>query len=256
MDGSRWITTKHPKHKNRRKPALADYKELGEEFRKQFLSGLRSLLRRDKLQVGGSVSWLKDAKRRERWLEQLEGIAWNVFIQGPPHSQSKPAHALKYLARYMSGGPIADRRLISNEDGKVTFWARANDQQNQREPFTLKGTEFVLRWSIHILPKGYTRSRSYGGYHNGKRRAYLKLCRDLLSIVPDESNSATDIKELREATLPNCERCKVEMVCIASAGRPSWREIFTETVYRENVYCPLLHISFGVPAAHAIGGYG
>ena len=256
LDGARWITSKHPKYKNRRKPALADHEELGRAFRKQFVSGLRRLLHRGKLRLRGRVDWLKDVEQRDRWLEDLEGIGWNVYIQGPPHGQSKPAHVLKYLARYMSGGPIADRRLISNEDCKVTFWARANDERNRREPFRLKGTEFVRRWSIHILPKGYTRSRSYGGYHNGKRKAYLDLCRDLLNVGSEAASPTGAIDELREQTLPKCKRCKVEMACVAFSPRPSWGEIFTQTVYREQVYCPLLHIAFGVPEAHAIGGYG
>ena len=83
-----------------------------------------------------------------------------MFIEGPPHGTSKPTHVLKYLARYMSGGPIADRRLISYRNGQVTFWARTKDKANKSEPFSLRGEEFVRRWSMHILPKGYTRSRS------------------------------------------------------------------------------------------------
>ena len=89
--------------------------------------------------------------------------------------KSRPTDVLKYLARYIAGGPISDRRLISDEDGVVTFWARSKDKGKDKrsEQFPLKGTEFVRRWTMHILPKGYTRSRAYGGYHGTKRAAYL-----------------------------------------------------------------------------------
>jgi hypothetical protein len=75
-------------------------------------------------------------------------------------------YVLKYLARYMTGGPISDRRIISDAASKVTFWARSKEKAtgNQSQPFSLQGREFVRRWAMHILPKGYTRSRSYGGY--------------------------------------------------------------------------------------------
>jgi hypothetical protein len=55
------------------------------------------------------------------------------------------------------------------------FWARGKNKANgnRREPFRLRGPEFVRRWAMHILPKGYTRSRSYGGYHGAKRGDYL-----------------------------------------------------------------------------------
>ncbi len=79
----------------------------------------------------------------------------------PPHGHSQSEHGIKYLARYISGGPSADRRLISNRDDQVTFWARAKDKANKPKPFTLRGHEFVRRWSMHILPKGFTRSRSF-----------------------------------------------------------------------------------------------
>ena len=101
---------------------------------------------------------------------------------------------MKYLARYLTGGPIADKRLISDDgserDGRVTFWARGKQKstrqrhKNRSEPYELSGQEFVRRWSMHILPKGYTRSRSYGGYHASKREAYLDRCRTLLGYAP------------------------------------------------------------------------
>ena len=89
---------------------------------------------------------------------------------------------MKYLARYMSGGPIADSRLIDHKDGKVTFRARSKDKRNKSEPFTLRGTEFVRRWSMHVLPRGYTRSRSYGAFPGTKRAIYQQACRKLLKI--------------------------------------------------------------------------
>mgnify|MGYP001828603009 CR=1 FL=1 len=237
---------------------MVDVEELGEAFRKEFLTGLRCLFTKDELKLEGRVAWLQDVTQRELWLKQLENMNWNAFVEGPPHGKSKPAHVLKYLARYMSGGPLADRRLISHDGDKVTFWARNNDRENKREPFTLRGPEFVRRWSMHILPKGYTRSRSYGGFHCGKRKAYLALCRKLRNMVEhEESPKPMDASERTEPSLPKCERCKVEMTCVAAAARPSWRDVFCVEVYRHNVYVPTSHIHFGhTPEAHPIGGYG
>ena len=246
------MTTKHSTQKNRRKPFLIDNKELGREFRKQFMTGLRRLLRQDKLKLEGKATWLQDEKQRKVWLEALESIAWNVFIEGPPHGNSKPEHVIKYLARYISGGPIADSRLISHADGKIIFWARTKDKANKSRPFPLSGTEFVRRWTMHILPKGYTRSRSYGGFHCRKRARYLGLCRELLDINDqDDTPQQSDLTEPPEPTLPTCKQCKVKMVLTESSPRPSWREIFELTVYREPIYTPTLHIQFGnLPNAH------
>jgi hypothetical protein len=67
-------------------------------------------------------------------------------------TQARPEQVLKYLARYLTGGPISDRRLIEHQDGKITFWARSHDKRagNPSKPYTLSGVEFTRRWSLHI----------------------------------------------------------------------------------------------------------
>ena len=69
------------------------------------------LLRQGKLKLGGSVEFLKDVSQRDNG-STLEQTDWNVFIQGPPEGKSDPAQVVKYLAGYLTGGPIADSRLI------------------------------------------------------------------------------------------------------------------------------------------------
>lgn len=158
------------------------------------------------------------------WLTHL-AEDWVAYIEPPPRQQADPKHVLKYLARYLTGGPISDRRLISHEDGQVTFWARSKNKAegNRSRPSELSGTKFVRRWSMHILPKGYTRSRCFGGYHGGKCKDYLNRCRELLTIP-----GPPPIKppERMEASLPTCPRCDIEMCCIEKQGRPSWKEVF------------------------------
>jgi hypothetical protein len=173
---------------------------------------------------------------------------WNVFVEGPPHGRSNPANVLKYLARYMTGGPIADRRIISDEDGRVTFWARSKNKAegNRPRPFPLRGKEFVRRWSMHILPKGYTRSRCFGGYHGPSRRDYLKRCRESLSIdVPPVKTS-----EPLGSRSPQCIRCELEMDCIGSQHRPSWGDVFEREIYvHPAIYSPMhLNTHVGFPA--------
>ncbi len=92
-----------------------DNVELGRNFREHFVNGLRRLVRTEKLRLEDEWSKLKDPSRLEAWLDELTATDWNVFIEGPPNGKSRPAHVLKYLARYMTGGPISDRRLISDD---------------------------------------------------------------------------------------------------------------------------------------------
>lgn len=259
LDGERWVKSRHPTQPRRREPYLTDNVDLGREFRKQFVNGLRRMIRRDKLRIDGGYAFLRDPAKREAWLKKLQATDWNVFIKGPPQAHSQPEHVVKYLARYMSGGPIADRRLIREEDEKVIFWARSKDKSKNNSPerFTLRGHEFVRRWTMHILPKGYTRSRSYGGFHGSKRQDYLSRCRQLLEVSQDHDDSPRSSHD-EEPRLPKCVRCKISMDCIVAADRPSWREIFNVTLHRDpHLYSPLHHMPLRtLRAAHAVDGYG
>ena len=100
-----------------------------------------------------------------------------TYIEPPPGEDSSPEHVLKYLARYLTGGPISDRRLVSHDlvshdlvshdNGKVTFTARAGrtvgGDADDIEKLAVPGVEFVRRWCLHILPSGSMKTRRYGG---------------------------------------------------------------------------------------------
>ena len=182
-----WRKSRPPAHENQRRPWLVDADDLRVEFRDRFLGGLRLLHNKGDLKLTDEWSHLNDKPAFDAWLEPFEQISWVTYIQKPP-KDSSPEHVLKYLARYMTGGPISDRRLVSHDDGIVTFSARigkTHGGSDETEEVPLSGVEFVRRWSLHILPKGFTKSRRFGGYSNHHRQRYIAECRELLAS--DES---------------------------------------------------------------------
>ena len=129
LDGGGWITSRHPTQRNRRKPFLVDHVLLGQTFREKFADGFRRLVRAGKLRLEDEWAQLLEPDELEAWLNEVTESDWNVFIEGPPHGKSRPEHVLKYLARYMSGGPISDRRIIADEHDHVTFWGAAKTRR-------------------------------------------------------------------------------------------------------------------------------
>ena len=249
------MVARHPTQRNRRKPWLTDNVELGRLFREKFTGELRRLVSSGKLKLQDDWAKLQDRSELRSWLEEISESDWNVFIQGPPHGRSRPDRVLKYLARYLTGGPIADRRIISDKEGRVTFWARGKNkaQRNRSRPFSLPGKEFVRRWAMHILPKGYTRSRHFGGYHGRKRAAYLASCRALLAksspaaVCPVTEPPAP---ASNEPSPPRCPRCDVPMHCRDQQRRPSWKFIFDRSIYDDaTLYSPMHHIYLRGPPA-------
>ncbi len=67
---------------------------------------------------------------------------------------------------------IPDRRLLELKDGRVYFWARSKDKSGRPVRESLPTLEFIRCWTLHILPKGFTKSRCYGGWSNTRRQAY------------------------------------------------------------------------------------
>ena len=100
----------------------------------------------------------------------------------------------------MTGGPISDARLISYDGDEVWFRVRSRKKKQKKKrthPFRLNGRQFVHSWSQHILPKGFTKCRNYGGYHNTKRADYLAQCRELLQIAAPEATPPSPVRRTR-----------------------------------------------------------
>jgi hypothetical protein len=265
LEGNRWITAKHP-DPSYRKPFLVDIDELGMAFRKRYLLGLKRLVREGKLKLEGEWSRLEDPRELTRWCDELKRTDWNVFVEGPPRGESRPEHVLRYLTRYLSGGPIHDGRIIADEDGWIKFWARSRDKRKPGRLLEKKlvekelwGPEFVRRWAMHILPKGFVRSRRYGGYHTTQSQAYLTRCRELLPPSDDETEDAREPAEPVKALLGRdsqyeCPHCQVALECTSNARRPSWKQVFERDIYRDaSLYVPIHHIYLRGPPQGALG---
>ena len=119
-----------------------DNTRLGWQFRDAFIAGVERLQKAGKLKV-------LDLVVLKATLTRLKLIDWVVFIEGPPTPESKAEHVLKYLARYITGGPIANSRLIANEASEVSFWARSTDKskKGERVKVSYSGVEFVRHWT-------------------------------------------------------------------------------------------------------------
>jgi len=204
-------------------------------FRDTFLRDLKRLHRRGELHLTGDWNHLSEADAFHEWLRPLEDVTWVVHIESPPE-HSTPQNVVKYLARYLTGGPISDRRLVSHENGFVTLSARRGTKTGGDRgdviPVRLRGEEFVRRWSLHILPKGFVKSRRYGGWSNRHRQSYQQRCAELLpAVAPVEDDEPSADSEVGEV----CPQCGESMLVIDSSERPSWRTVMN-SVFRPAWY--------------------
>jgi len=116
---------------------------------------------------------------------------------------------------------------------------------NKAQPYRLSSRQFMQRWTMHILPKGFTRSRSYGGYHSSKRVGYLEQCRRLLGTTVDAEPEEQIAPEKESPPGRTCPHCESVLDSIRYQCRPSWRQIFNQDIYEADCYSPQFHLGAG-----------
>ena len=179
-DAKRWIACR-PNY-------FLNVDALGAMFRGKFLDFLRRAFARGKLRLPGSLKPLARRTTFDRFTLDLKDLKWVVYAK-PPFAG--PAHAVKYLARYTHRVAIANGRILSFADGRVTFRWRDSAHGNKQKMMTLDAVEFIRRFLLHVLPCGFVKIRHYGFLANVVRRNEIALCRSILSAsttaVPDLS---------------------------------------------------------------------
>jgi Putative transposase len=182
-DGSRWIAC--------RKYPISFFlpvKVLSVFFRKRFLRHLRRAFQNGKLQFHGELKPLAQPEAFEALCEEVSHIKWVVHAKRP---FGGPEQVLKYLARYTHRVAISNRRILSMQDGRITFEWKDYAAGNQTKTMTLEAVEFIRRFLLHVLPSGFVHIRHFGFLANRKRKDKLALCRLLLSVPLQTTKAST-----------------------------------------------------------------
>ena len=147
-------------------------------FRGKFVAGLKRLFRRGQLQFHGALRSLAAAKSFRRFLRSLFQSDWVVYAKKP---FGGPEHVLQYLARYTHRVAISNHRLLSFADGQVTFRWKDYAHGNKQRKMTLTTDEFLRRFLLHVLPRGFVRIRHFGFLAHRQRGEHIARCRQLLA---------------------------------------------------------------------------
>jgi Putative transposase/Transposase zinc-binding domain len=207
-DGGRWIAA--------RPHFLVPVKVLSRLFRGRLLAMLADAHEQDRLTFFGAHAALADKRAFKRFLAPLRRREWVVYAKEP---FAGPEQVLRYLSRYTHRVAISNRRLVAADADAVAFrWKDYRiDGPGRWKTMTLAPHEFIRRFLMHVLPKGFHRIRHYGLFANGNRAANIVRARELIGAVPrvvepDEEN-ATAPDQSRALTCP-CPRCGGRMLII------------------------------------------
>jgi hypothetical protein len=157
-------------------------------FRGKFVAGLKSAFEHGQLHLARELAPLTHPKFFAAWLRPLFRKDWIVYSK-PPFGG--PEYVLQYLGRYTHRVAISNHRLVALVNGQVTFRWRDSADHNRQKVMTVSRDEFLRRFLLHLLPKGFVRIRHFGFLANRSRAALLPQCFAALHATPPKDESET-----------------------------------------------------------------
>jgi hypothetical protein len=171
-------------------------------FRGKFVAALQQAFCEGQLVFHGDLTLLAQPKIFAAWLRPLFRKDWVVYSK-PPFGG--PQYVLQYLGRYTHRVAISNHRLVSLLEEQITFRWRDSAHHNEQKLLTLSLDEFLRRFLLHLLPKGFMRIRNFGFLANRRRATTLPLCFQLLGSAPQTEQEASSAKDATPLWL--CPKC-------------------------------------------------
>lgn len=202
-DTSQWISS--------RENFFVPVRVLSRLFRGKFLGLLAAAYKSGKLGLHGKLEHLKSPTNWSKWIAALAVTDWVVYAK-PPFGGS--SLVLKYLARYTHRVAISNQRILSLEDGRVTFLWRDYAHGSCQKTMSLDAVEFIRRFLLHVLPTGFMHIRHYGFLANRGRKEKLALVRKLLTqktgkhALTSETPEHKSVNPCQEPQPDLCPTCK------------------------------------------------
>jgi hypothetical protein len=179
LDGTRWVAC--------RPGFFLPVRVLSRLFRRLFLNKLLATHKAGQLQFFGDHAKLASARVFTAYLAPLRKLEWVVYAKRP---FGGPQAVLAYLSRYTHRVAIANSRLVAFNQNGVTFrWKDYRTEGPDRyKTMTLATGEFIRRFLIHVLPRGFHRIRHYGLFARPSCADNIARARELLAAPKHQSN--------------------------------------------------------------------
>ncbi len=254
-----WIT---PKHKGK---FLFPVRALSEVFRGKFIEGLKAAYSQGELIIPDTMKHLNQPNSFEKWINILVDRDWVVYkkasfatpeeavrglgyythktviddnrliqdnneqvgIEQPGCTSTFAEKVVGYIGKYSHRVAICNDHITSIDNGMIRFKFKNYRKKGLWEETSLKADEFIRRFMMHVLPKGFHRIRHYGLLANGKRKTLIKQARELLT-TGEEIKSLVQKQVIERPECPSCH--KGRLITIVSVCQ------FGTTVFKSNLF--------------------
>ena len=203
---------------------LFPVKALSLVFRGKFMEHLTDLYKKGELVFPGNTKPLAIPSGFKRLTNRMWSKKWVVYAK-PPFKG--PEDVLAYIARYTHRVAISNDRIISLENGAVTFSYR-NRKIGKKERLTVDAVEFIRRFMAHLLPSGFMKIRHYGFLANRNKKQKIAIIRGFLGLLPElpEKHTRTISEMMLDLTgrdITQCPACKTGRLFHVAEIAPDYR---------------------------------
>lgn len=182
------------------------------KFRGKFLYYLKQYYQENQLEFYNDLEKHKEPKQFRKLIDECYNLDWYSYTK---RTFDGPLAVMKYLGRYTHRIAISNQRILSVTKDTVTIGVKDYKDNNKNKQVTLKTTEFIRRFLMHVLPKGFVKIRHYGILAN--RKTKLVICRRLTKspIYKPQFEGLSNIEILsillgKDVTLcPGCKKARL-----------------------------------------------
>ncbi len=189
---------------------LFGIESLAKEFKKRYLRYFLAAYHKKELIFPGNTAEFEQQQRFALLLKSLSKAKWIAYAKRP---FGGPEQVIEYLGRYTHRVAISNNRILSIDNGKVTFTYRDRERNNKIETMTLAANEFIRRFLLHILPGGFMKIRYFGFLSHKNKKEAVALIRKLIDPgvkLPEKIKESINEMMLRltGTDITCCPKCK------------------------------------------------
>ena len=157
-----------------RKKFFIHVKVISQVFRGKFLSMLKKAYQENQLKFEGEIKPLSIKSNFKKLLDVIYNKDWVVYCKSPFKNAS---NIINYLGRYSHRVAISNDRILGIENDEVVFRWKDYKNNSKQKVMKLPAVEFIRRFLLHVLPKGFCKIRYFGIFAVRNRNTLLPLCR-------------------------------------------------------------------------------
>jgi predicted Zn-ribbon and HTH transcriptional regulator len=196
---------------------LFKIESLAKEFKNRYLRYFLAAYHNKELIFPGKTAKFESRKRFAQLLRSLSKAKWIAYAKRP---FGGPEQVIEYLGRYTHRVAISNNRILSIDNGKVTFSYRNRKNNNEIETMTLPADEFIRRFLLHILPGGFMKIRYFGFLSHKNKKEAVAIIRNLINSdvkLPEKIKESINEMMLRLTgtditCCPKCKKGKMKVV--------------------------------------------